>query len=272
MGMDKATVKACERSHYLMQLGTYFTELVDLTSVRLAHTSYLADQWYNQAYDIMIQPGEDTDRVIKAVEEHFLARDRAPFFYLTPSTSPENFADILIARGYVLADEEAWMFYNGLANERPETAPNGITVTPVTTESEFKIFTDLYAEGLPGPEVRNYIREVADSFHFSPGAVRIVHYFACFEDAPAGIVSWFGLGKYAGVYDVATIEKYQRKGIMTALVSRAVQDAQSQGAKHVFLQTGKGDDSEAALRRVGFQTEFVRLGYVAQEYYTEEHG
>ena len=55
-------------AHYLMQLGSYVSELVALPTARLAFTHHFPSIWYNSAYDIRSHPN-DVEQLLEQVFE-----------------------------------------------------------------------------------------------------------------------------------------------------------------------------------------------------------
>lgn len=263
MTLSKSITRSSERAHYLMQLGTYFTDLVDLEGVKFAFTKKLADIWYNQAYDFMFEP-EGIDKAIKAVEEIHHEQDRVPCFYVHPYCTPSNLGQILRSQDYAVADEELWMFFRGEPERLPEvSSPVGITT--VRDRETLDKFTHVYRLGLPGPEVEMYIQSIVDSYYYQASAAPITHYVAEYDHQPAAMMSVHLLGDYAGVYNIATVPEFRRRGLAGMLLRRLVLDAQKAGAKHIFLQTEGEGVGKKVFERMGFRTEYVRMAYVPKE-------
>lgn len=261
--MDKELIRTAERSHYIMQLSSYFTELTDLPGIRFAYTNKLSDAWYNQAYDFRCK-SDECDVTINRMEKYFSSRDRLPIVYLTEASSPKEIGELLKGKGYASFDQEAWMFYD--FNQPIITnTNNSIDIINVNNEEELSLFAEVYRKGLPGPEVEKYIESVVDGFRSMPPLVSINYFLAYMQGQPAGMASVLNHGVFAGVYAVATIPEFQRQGCAKALTSKVIETARSKGAQHIFLQTGAGDESEVTFNKLGFRTEFVREGFTHEE-------
>jgi len=271
MDINISTIRESERVHYIMQLSSYFSELTDLPGVRFSYTYRFTDIWYNQAYDI--EWTSDIKSLKTVVEEYLAKRDRLPCIYTSPATEPENIGKLLEDLGYGMFEEEAWMFYNFDENKKAYTIPDDISITEVKTEQDLEIFAEVYRKGLPGPEVEDYVEACLEGFKYKPPLVNIWYFIAKYQGAPAGMISLLTLGKYAGIYAVATIEEFQKKGIVRALNWVACALAEKVGCKYAFLQTVKGEDSELVFEKLGYETLFIREGYTTKQVIADlEHG
>ena len=260
MQLTREEIRATERAHYVMQLSSYFTELTDEAGVRFAYTSRLNDIWYNQAYDIDSTESE-FDILMNRIGKYFQGRDRTACLYLSPATNPANCAELLDNYDYAQFEIEAWMFYD-LGEARSDYVQSkSITISEVTWERDFEIFADIYRRGLPGPEVEKYIDATRDGQRYKPPLVDIRYFVGKYDGEPAGMISLLQIGRYAGVYAVATVEEFKRKGLARALNSHVCRLAITQGAESIFLQTVSGEDAEAVFQRLGYSTLYVREGY-----------
>ena len=79
--MDEKFIRETIHAHYLMQLGSYVSELVALPTARLAFTHRFPSIWYNSAYDIRSHP-DDIERLIDQIETFMAERNRAPSIYV----------------------------------------------------------------------------------------------------------------------------------------------------------------------------------------------
>ncbi|OGQ26734.1 MAG: hypothetical protein A2138_23315 [Deltaproteobacteria bacterium RBG_16_71_12] len=60
----------------------------------------------------------------------------------------------------------------------------------------------------------------------------------------------------AGIYAVATLPAWRRRGLSTLLLARAVTDARRAGSDVVTLQVEGGSDAERLYARLGFAVDF----------------
>jgi len=272
MNISNSLIRESERAHYIMQLSSYFSELTDLPGVRFAFTHLFTDIWYNQAYDINWS-ADKFDQLISTVEDYCKRRDRFPCLYLTPASKPDEIRDILKARGYDKFEDEAWMFYDFEENKKPYSMPKEISISEVSSDKDLEIFAEVYRQGLPGPEVEKYIQATIDGFHNKPPLVDIRYFVAFYEREPASMLSFLKVEQYVGIYAVATIGKFQKKGLARALNRHAAGLAENMGAKYMFIQTVVGEDSETGFNKLGYKTWYVRDGFTTKDVISSlEHG
>jgi GNAT superfamily N-acetyltransferase len=272
MNINNTLIRESERSHYIMQLSSYFSELTDLPGVRFSYTHLFTDIWYNQAYDINWN-SEDFDQLIRTIEGYCKNRDRLPCIYLTPASKPDKIQEFLKERDYDKFENEAWMFYDFAENKKPYAMPKEITINEVQSDKDLEVFSEVYRQGLPGPEVEKYIQATIDGLRNKPPLVDIRYFVASYEGEPASMLSLLKIGHYAGIYAVATVEKFQQKGMARALNRHAATLAKDMGAKYMFLQTVVGEDSETVFKKLGYQTWYEREGFTTKEVISSlEHG
>jgi GNAT superfamily N-acetyltransferase len=271
INLTNEEIRLTERAHYYMQLSAYFTELVDLPGVRFAFTNRLTDTWYNQAYDIDWDP-DNSNELYKQIERVCVDRDRAPCLYLSPACRPSNLEEIVKKSGLVEFETEAWMFLP-LDLDTSGIQKADILVEEVSLESNFDEFADVYRRGLPGDDVESYIESVRVGLRYAPPGVDVRYLLARVNGNQAGMLSILTVGECSGIYAVATLPEYQRRGVARALTFEASQIARRNRSSYFFLQTVVGDEGEQAFGRIGFETVFTRTGYTtAAEARSIAHG
>ncbi|WP_424970627.1 GNAT family N-acetyltransferase [Dinoroseobacter sp. S76] len=250
--------RALERLHYQMQLSGYFTELVDSRGVRFAYTEFFNDVWYNQAYDIQGEANSFND-IILETENFFGNRGRAPCFY-TSDASPPTFSEHLERSGYEKFEDESWMLINVSdvkSNEREHTIS--------TVVDEYTEFANVYRQGLPGPEVEQYIEAAIKGHRYAPGNVSVEYLIAKTGGTTSGMLGLVIIPPIAGIYAVATVPEMRNKGVARALNCRAAEIAKSLSCSHMMLQTVAGQESENVFKKMGYWRAFLRQGYAPRE-------
>jgi hypothetical protein len=262
MTIDRAFIESAERSHYLMQLGSYFTELSDGDSVHFAFNNDIRDVWYNQAYGITCaadNAGSLVSSLAKALEDN----KRTPCVYLSPATMPAHFGGVLRSAGFKVFEEEAWMFfplYRDVGTQLPS-----IQVKEVSNVIDVQAFSAVYRLGLPGPEVEHYIAACLRGWKQATPPLAVKLLVAYIGDEPAGMLSLMRLGRFAGVYAVATLPDYRKRGVCKSLHQYAAVTARTWECDVLFLQTVAKETAEDVFTRIGYETWFTREGYVPLE-------
>jgi ribosomal protein S18 acetylase RimI-like enzyme len=75
---------------------------------------------------------------------------------------------------------------------------------------------------------------------------------ACVDGEPAAICELYARGTVAQIEDVGTLEAYRNRGLASAVVLRAVAEAEAVGAELVFLVADEDDWPKLLYERLGF--------------------
>jgi ribosomal protein S18 acetylase RimI-like enzyme len=95
-----------------------------------------------------------------------------------------------------------------------------------------------------------YYRNVAEAALYAECPIRLfIGYESAKPVATAEVT--FGCGA-AGIYSVATLEDYRRRGFATAIVSHALSAAKHEGLGLAFLQSS--ERNAGIYERLGFET------------------
>lgn len=82
------------------------------------------------------------------------------------------------------------------------------------------------------------------------------YYLARVHGVPAAVARTFCADGLLGIYGVATMPAFQRRGIAAALLAAALDEARARGAERVTLQTWADSAPERLYRRLGFVPAF----------------
>ena len=77
-------------------------------------------------------------------------------------------------------------------------------------------------------------------------------YLATWSGRNAGACDLFVLGEWARLDSVGTLPEFRRRGVASALVRRAIADAENGGVRVLYLFTEAGSDAERLYRKCGF--------------------
>lgn len=135
---------------------------------------------------------------------------------------------------------------------------NDIQITMSRDELEMAVFSDVQCAGfletsaardswaawLAAANLRN-LNKMGQRF-----------YVGRYENVPAGVVLTVSADGITGIYAVATKPEFRKKGISTALMKRAAQDAAREGSEALTLQVVRGSYAEAFYKKLGFVTAF----------------
>lgn len=78
-------------------------------------------------------------------------------------------------------------------------------------------------------------------------------YLCHYQKQLAGSCELFIKDGYAKLEDFGVLERFQRKGLGTAIFKKAVEDASGQGIENIYLITGKDDTPQQMYSKLGFE-------------------
>ncbi len=169
-----------------------------------------------------------------------------------PSTNPEELAELLVRNGF----EKVWGTA-GMGMELSELkdgidAPPGLEITVVSDERDLRDWSRVVAVGLFGC-AESEVVHFYELMRTLQDCDRLKLYLGRLSGRAAGSVTLFqSLDGVAGIYHVATLPEFRRRGIGRCVTLAPLVKARDAGAKAAILQaTTLG---EPVYRRLGFRT------------------
>jgi GNAT superfamily N-acetyltransferase len=186
---------------------------------------------------------------------HEVARDiRARFgpfvWWLGPSTIDPGLTSQMEAAGFRYAETEEGMILRLTNGPTLPRSRDEITAARVQTPEDLEQFAAIIAANWQ-PEDRNIIefyRQIQQAV-LAPGPMRLFLGYWCGE--PVGTCEVLIVDGVAGIYSVATRAEYRGRGIATALIIAAVQEAVREGCSLACLEAS--EESSGLYRRLGFR-------------------
>jgi ribosomal protein S18 acetylase RimI-like enzyme len=204
---------------------------------------------FNFIYRARLDPGSAAGRVAAAVG-HFRASGRPFSWWLGPDDDSLAQGSLLEAAGLAHAEDELGMALDLRTLPAPAVPPAGLTVEAVRTPEQLADFARVEAANWdpPDPWVVAFYERVRD---LALAADALVRYFVGYADGrPAAAAEVCLAGGLAGVYGVATVAAYRRRGYGTALTLAALHAAARLGYRTAVLQaSGEG---QGLYARLGF--------------------
>jgi ribosomal protein S18 acetylase RimI-like enzyme len=202
-----------------------------------------------------------TDDDLDAIEQFYADRGCPVQIELCPLTTP-SLPPRLTRRGYILQG-----FENELARPVPGEivpSPAGADITVEAGAAE-EPWLNVVAQGFAAPDramadvppvPRDAAAAIGDvmSQFFHPD---IVLYIAHVDGQPAGAGMSFVKDGVFGIFGTATLPAFRRRGLQSAIVARAVNDACGK-ADVVMATTEPGSISQRTFERLGFQVVYTR--------------
>lgn len=135
---------------------------------------------------------------------------------------------------------------------------NDLAITVARDENEMVVFSDIQCRGfLESPAAYDsWAAWLAAANRCNLNKAGQHFYVGRYKGAAAGVVMTVLGDGLAGIYAVATKPEFRKKGISTALMKRAIEDAAKEGCDDITLQVVRGSYAEAFYKKLGFETAF----------------
>ena len=254
-------IREAVHMHHLFHMGGFVSEVIEKPNMRLVYVERFNNIWYNSANDIRIKEHE-VDDMVHQVEEFFTSRDRTPSIYVSPVTKPSNLGELLEVRGYKKVESEVWMFHDFSKPRKSYTCPPEIVIHNAQTDADLADFADVYRQSLPSADMEEKIQSCIAAFKSGPPLIQIQYFMAKYQGEPAAMLTSLRLGDYCGLYSGATVEKFQGKGIMRALMDHATTLAETTGVKCLLFNSVSGTKGVVVYPKLGYIPLFSRDCYV----------
>ncbi|WP_181907231.1 GNAT family N-acetyltransferase [Cohnella lupini] len=199
----------------------------------LAHPLYNRVVTYQGALS-----GNALDELGKLADD-YRAR-KVPFTWLT-WPQDDDVADLeqaLEAIGLIKVEDMSGMSLSLTDWTYVAPAIPGFVIKQIRAPSEMKWFKDIPSVfGLDG-EAGDVFVQICEAAAFGENAV-FRHYVGFLDGKPAAAVTAIQDGETIGIYNVATLEAYRRRGLGSAMTAHAVREGQAAGGRIAVLQASK---------------------------------
>jgi GNAT superfamily N-acetyltransferase len=202
-------------------------------------------------------PVSDAD--LDAIEAFYASHGSPAQIELCPLAAADV-APRLSARGFVLQGFESQLA-RVLDHTEPEVrAAAGLRVARASADDE-DLWLDVVSEGFaavegssaPTPESIDLLRAIMRQF----GSPAIVRYLVWDDGSAAGGGAAYVRDGVIGVFGTATLPRFRRRGVQTALVEQLLADAATR-ADLAISTTEPGSTSQRTFERLGFRLIYTR--------------
>lgn len=151
-------------------------------------------------------------------------------------------------------------------NFNSSSKPNDIEINVVSDRKEMDLFTDIQTRGFleEGESHEDWYAWLGKYNQSNLGNPDQIFYIASIKGKPAGTTLLLMTEKVGGIYAVATLPEYRKKGVSTAILARAISDAKNKKCHTITLQAVTGSYAESFYGRMGFYTSFISPIYELQ--------
>lgn len=204
----------------------------------------------NSVWTLRDEGGGDLDARVAAVERFYRERGARPTFHVIPGSSlPPGLDEALAARGWVVDAPVAVEVAPAEAVARPHEDGAAVTVSPALGEAWFDV---------SGRQGR--FAAVQDTYRGLLGrlAGRALFALASVEGRPAAVALGVIDGAWMGVFSMATLPAYRRRGLASAALRALAAAGRERGARDLYLQVERDNAPARALyERHGFREAYA---------------
>ena len=188
---------------------------------------------------------------IRAAVDYFAVVGRPFSWWLSPGNQPADLDALLIAAGLNRAETELAMAADLQALRLGELSPGGLQIRRVHTAAQLQDFAQITAANWtpPDADVLRFYELAAPALLANDAAIWL--YVGYLEEVPVAAAELTVGGGVVGLYNIATLAAYRRRGFGTALTLQPLLDARAQGYRTAILQA-QGDAGARVYTRVGF--------------------
>lgn len=193
-----------------------------------------------------------TSRKVKSILDSYRERGVKCVWHSYSHMQDSIVNEILESNGYKLSGT-----MSGMAVDLHEKTINpfdlpGLRIVTIHTEEELRAFKQVFVSEYNLPE--ELANAFTGAFTFDPDG-RMRYFLAYLNDVPVGTALTFTTGDVSGIYTVATLKEFRRRGIGRALVGHVLQDMQDAGSKLAVLQASTM--GQTIYRQHGFEEELT---------------
>lgn len=249
-------VAAAMRAHARLQMGSYLAGVYDLGGALYHYGDPADDLPWNYAALAQVNEGEE-DSLIDRVESFSRAHHRTPAFYIDPAIATPSLTTALERKGFVLEEEEIWMTYAAVPQEK--LSLGALHIETVETAAQMDEFMEVFRDAfeLPSMDDPDEIT-LRRAFREPPQGVRISHFIGRNnEGQPVAVASTYIADGVAGIYNVGVAMQARRRGYGVEVTRVAMANALNAGVERILLQTELNSAAQGLYERLGFQKSFV---------------
>ncbi|MFX0199810.1 MAG: hypothetical protein ACFFCW_27115 [Candidatus Hodarchaeota archaeon] len=193
----------------------------------------------------------EVDEAIKQQLEYYKSKGKLGMMWYTyPSTQPANMNKKLESHGFNNIAQNTPLMSIDLENLPESIEVPGLEIRPVRTEEEMQTFNEVIGSRWDlGEGVFKMKYDVECKYGFDEDSPRQM-YLGYLDDVPVSSNFLIYDSNVVGLYKTATVSRYEKRGIGTAMTLKPLFDAQDRGYKVAILQSTP----------MGYKV-YVRLGF-----------
>jgi GNAT superfamily N-acetyltransferase len=226
-----------------------FSKRPMVTGPRISWVNFAPSPWAGSIFNANF-PADGAGEGIRFVKDQIRVGNAPRMWRTGPSTRPEDLESILVREGFQKRWDTAGMGIE-LSDLRSDfEPPPGLEIETVADDPGLRDWARVVAHGLFGcPE--------SDADHFyelmrtAKGCGRLEFFLGRYDNRPAASSASFLLDGIAGIYFVATLPEFRKKGIGRSITLAPLRKAHDSVAHAAILQASAL--GEPVYKRLGFQ-------------------
>ncbi|MEK5450497.1 GNAT family N-acetyltransferase [Paenibacillus sp. FSL R7-0331] len=183
--------------------------------------------------------------------------DAAPCFDLSPDHMTEEVARALSGKGYLPAEQLAFLYVH--LDERSAVTPAEFQIERVT-EQTAETFIEWIRKSAGGLRVTGEMIARSREYFYRED---FLNYMLSIDGKPASMGSMFLSGEEGYLANDYTFPEYRGRGCQTSLINKRLAEAAGLGIKRVYTDVEFGSASHANMERAGFRTAFLNTYWIA---------
>jgi ribosomal protein S18 acetylase RimI-like enzyme len=147
------------------------------------------------------------------------------------------------------------------------TTNEQIAVLRVGTKKEMDLFSEIQSRGFSASQSdhENWHPWLREANHRNLTNSDQIFYVGSMDGRAVGTVLLVFQGSTAGIYAVATLPDFRKRGVAATIMAEALSDAKKRGASTITLQVILGSYAEKFYEKLGFQKEYVNSIFSVQK-------
>jgi GNAT superfamily N-acetyltransferase len=193
-----------------------------------------------------------TDEEIKAIEKIAASKSREPAIWQTTGQK--------IPEGYHSSEPRVWMLADTSVQPSEVTVPGAHMhiYSPLPTADMVKVFDQVYCQGQGDVGFNSIARHYLHVFeNIAPNPpAKAFHIGVDIDGLTVAISNVNMIGDMAGLYSVAVLPEYRRRGLGRLVAVEGIKLAAKEGATHIMLRTTPQTPMQTLYESVGFKPFF----------------
>jgi ribosomal protein S18 acetylase RimI-like enzyme len=215
------------------------------------------DPVFNHATRVRCKPEEADDLIEKSITQ-YRAKSIPPCIYVSPLTSPEDFDDRLVAKGFREWDRMDVLEYVGREHPSNEGDMEVRKVGLESIEDWVSIFTQSFE--VPISQTHEYMVKSRPLFPSSD----IDFLLAYVNGKAAGCVALYSKNRVGGIYSLGTLTGFRGIGVASSMITAATRRSEERHNDTLILQALRQNRLAEFYSKNSFKKTYTKRIYILE--------